>query len=73
MGGGLLLIWLGVWMVLRRRDPEHYAVLPGRHRSEAFLPVKPAAESRYLKWRYGKAPALPAEEKQPEAEEHKEE
>ena len=71
IGGGLLVLWLAAWMVLRRKDPAQYAVLPGRHRSEAFLPVKPAAGERYLKWRYGakeeeekpsKAASFPGEE-----------
>ncbi len=52
VGGGLLLVWLAAWMVLRRKDPAQYAVLPGRHRSEAFQPVKAGAQQRYLQWRY---------------------
>ena len=73
IGGGLLVLWLGAWMVLRRKDPVRYAVLPGRHRSEAFLPVRPAAGERYLKWRYGSGEEEEPEKRPPAAPPQEEE
>ena len=73
IGGGLLVLWLGAWMVLRRKDPVRYAVLPGRHRSEAFLPVRPAAGERYLKWRYGSGEEEESEKRPPAAPPQEEE
>ena len=71
--GMLLVLWLGAWMVLRRKDPVRYAVLPGRHRSEAFLPVCPAAGERYLTWRYGSGEEEESEKRPPAAPPQEEE